>query len=102
MSEKKIRVLSPLPHPDEERELPRVSVGRIPREDICEMCQNLFGSLLEFGRECREKGIKFRRFEMFESCTVADAQRQAEEDEKIMRELLPERYGVEVSEEDDG
>ena len=96
MSEsKKIRVLGPLPHPDEE---PRVRVEIIPAEEICEMCQNLASSLLEFGRECREKGIKFRRFDMIESCTVADAQRQAEEDERFLQAL----DRVEVSEEDDG
>lgn len=96
MSEsKKIRVLGPLPHPDEE---PHVIAKLVPIEELCEMCQNLFGSLLEFGRECEEKGIKFRRFDMIESCTVADAQRQAEEDERFLQAL----DRVKVSEEDDG
>lgn len=99
MSEKKIRVLGPLPHPDE---LPRLNIERIPRKEICEMCQNLFGSLLEFGRECEENGIEFRRFDMFEDQTVADAQRQAEEDEKFFKALDSVTDGVEVSEEDDG
>jgi len=97
----KIRVMGLLPHPDEEREIPRVRVERIPPEEICEMCQGIAGSLAELGRECRERGIKFRRFEMFESCTVADARRQADEDSKFLEALDSAMNGVEVPEEDD-
>lgn len=85
---------------------PPLKIGRIPAEEVCEMCRSIPGSLFDLARQLDELGVTIPYFDLVESPqTLASARMMAEEDEKVFKKALGEMTsrpdGVEVSEEDD-